>query len=113
MHAQRTLAGIHLLHLEGPPADQVADPGLDPVEPAEDHHRTFDARGHPPFGCLERRENVVESLMEIGEHMIVIERLAVTSVKRRSRSAHQNEIGNELLKSCGCGQDGIERGLRH
>jgi len=94
--ADRDLFGLH-----GSAPDELADPGLDPVEAAQNEHLRLDPRGDPTVGLLERAQHVVEPLLEIRQDVIVIERHPVPGVVRGSRSADQDGIGEHLLQARG------------
>ncbi|MHB1975209.1 MAG: single-stranded DNA-binding protein [Acidimicrobiales bacterium] len=84
--------------LEGTLANELADTGLDPVELSEDDLSWSDAVGDPTVGCLDRLEDRVELLSEIGDDMVVIERLPVVGPQRRHRPADEHSVRNYVLE---------------
>jgi hypothetical protein len=96
---------LDLAGLEGSASPQLSKSGLDAPEAAHDGERRL-RRPHrrgPPLGGLHGLEHRLIPIDEIGQDVIVVQRVAMTGVKRRGRTPNQNGVRDDRLQS-GSGQ---------
>ena len=91
----------HCLQWSG--ATKVAQPCLHPVEGSHDGEGGA-RRPHgrrPTLAGLDGLEDLRVALIEVDEHVIVVERLPMSGVQGSSRAADEDGIGHELLEASG------------
>jgi len=89
-------------------AEQLANPGLDPAELAEDELARLGASERPVTDRLEVLQDGVEAIGQVGDDVIVVERSAVPGVERRRRIANEDGAGDEPLQVGSTFQDVVE-----
>ncbi len=89
-------------------ADHLPDPGFDPVEVAEDHLSGSDPVGGPALVLLDRFQDHLEAVGQVGDDVIVVARFAMVRVEDCRRAADEHGSGNQPLKMGGGLQQGDE-----
>jgi len=97
----------------GRPAHQLAHPGLDPAKLAEDDLSGLGFGERPVRERLEVLQDHLEALIQVGEHVIVVERLAMMGMERSRGSTHQYGTGDDLLQLRGLLQYSLQRWACH
>ena len=64
----------------------------------EDEHEPLYALGRPTGHRLQGREDIVEALAEVAQHVIAIHAQAVLGVERRRRAADEHRSRDQILK---------------
>ncbi len=67
-------------------------------------------RRRPSLGRLHGFEHGVVAVDEVGEHVVVVERVPVPGVEGRRRPAHEHGVGNDLLEPGRRGENALEGG---
>lgn len=97
------LAEVDLAGLERTRATHLAQTGLDAAEAAHDRERRLRGphRRRPALRRLDRIQHRLVTVDEVGEDVVVIERVSVPGMEGRGGVAHEYGVGHNLLEAGG------------